>query len=308
MLSIVQSFTSSETVNSTYATNLITTLDEHQSFQLKVCIVRRSILKYINLINLIKNVTQPNHELDPIVSHITALLNDHSSKLTGLSLLSVFLPQCPLDLFEQKGTLWITLCTKVVAQRKPQSAVAVAFDVLAQLLDKAVHVPELTKAINGNLLAKIMETTLNLPADMRDAQIAALRFLESAMRLYSGAAGIGKSTTEKFILSFVDSSDDTLVAASGRCLLLLQQTRGGGAQSAAHKLAWSQLQTLILGTLHDLLDGCFANTSEFIDTLTGTAERLPLSSLQLSDEPILRANQLVTRFRNVCKFLQIALL
>lgn len=196
----------------------------------------------------------------------------------------------------------------MAAQRKPIDAVSISYDVLAQLLAKAIHVPELTKAINSNLLAKIMETTLNLPTDLRSAQLAALHCLESAMRHYSGAAGIGKATTEKFILSFVDSVDDALVAASGRCLLLLQQTRGGGAQSAAHKLAWSQLQSFALGTLNELLDGCFANTSEFVDTLQGTSDRLPLVPLQLSDEPVLRATQLTTRFQNVCKYLQISLL
>lgn len=83
---------------------------------------------FINNINLF----QPHYELEPIVSHISNLLNDSATKLQGLLLLNSFLPQCPLDIFEQKGSLWITLSTKVLVQKKPQNTVCLALRVLSE--------------------------------------------------------------------------------------------------------------------------------------------------------------------------------
>lgn len=148
-----------------------------------------------------------------------------------------------------------------------------------------------------------MESTLNLPAE---AHFAALKFLEVAMKTYPGAAGIGKTSTEKFIFSFIDSHDEVLVRQSAKCLHLLQQTRGGGAQSSAHKLAWTNLQLSLLGSIHELLNGIYANTSEVVDGFAGI-ERLPITDLQLSDEPFARTKQITTRFKNLCKYFQIAL-
>lgn len=169
-----------------------------------------------------ENFLQANNELEPIVSLISNYLNEMSSKHQGLLLLNAFLPQCPLDLFEQKGAIWITLCTKVCAQKKPLQSVAAAYDVLSKLTQKSVHVPELGKAMSNNLLAKIMESTIGLPAG---THFAALKFLEVAMQTYPGAAGLAKSATEKFIVSFVDTQDNSLVVQSGKCLQLLQQVR-----------------------------------------------------------------------------------
>lgn len=47
-------------------------------------------------------------------------------------LLNAFLPQCSLDVFEQKGALWITLCTKICAQKKPAESVALSYEVLGK--------------------------------------------------------------------------------------------------------------------------------------------------------------------------------
>lgn len=76
--------------------------------------------------------------------------------------------------------------------------------------------------MSNNLLAKIMESTIGLPAG---THFAALKFLEVAMQTYPGAAGLAKAATEKFILSFVDTQDNALVVQSGKCLQLLQQVR-----------------------------------------------------------------------------------
>lgn len=76
--------------------------------------------------------------------------------------------------------------------------------------------------MSNSLLGKIMESTVGLPVG---THFAALKFLEVAMQTYPGAAGLAKMATEKFILSFVDTQDNSLVVQSGKCLQLLQQVR-----------------------------------------------------------------------------------
>lgn len=192
---------------------------------------------------------------------------------------------------------------------------------------KSIYVPELTKAISNTLLSKIIDSVRLLP---NQNHTDGLNLLEEALTLYPGAAGITKISTEKFLLSFVDGDDEVCVRKSARCLHLLQQviktiflvelssrisynqsssmfqTRGGGTQSAAHKTAWSNLQLALIGSLHELLDGIYSSTSELVDSFGGT-ERLLLPDLLLSDEPVIRTVQLVSRFRNLITFLHVAL-
>lgn len=66
------------------------------------------------------------------MSHISNLLNDSATKFQGLLLLNSFLSQCPLDIFEQKGSLWITLSTKVLVQKGPHQNVGMALSVLCK--------------------------------------------------------------------------------------------------------------------------------------------------------------------------------
>lgn len=264
-------------------------------------------------ISLSTPTPQASHELDPIVSHISNLLNDAATKHTGLLLLHQFLPQCPLDIVEQKGALWTALATKALAQHRGATTATgtatatLALRCIGHLLHKSVHVPELSKALSNTLLAKLTEALLSLPAA---AHSAALALLEQAQRLHPGAASLSRAATERWILSFADSADAQLVRQSGRCLLLLQQTRGGGgAGGTAHQAAWAALQQALLGELHRLLDALFVHTPEVMDVFVASADAAQLGwpELQLSDEPVARHVQLVQRFRNVAEYLRGAL-
>lgn len=77
--------------------------------------------------------------------------------------------------------------------------------------------------MSNTLLSKILENLRLLPVDNHPE---ALILLEEALRLFPGAAGITKITTEKFLLSFVDSDNAGTVKQSARCLHLLQQVNG----------------------------------------------------------------------------------
>lgn len=253
---------------------------------------------------------QASNEIDPVVSQIFNQLNSNSSKYEGLLLLRAFLPQCSLDLIEQKGALWITICTKVCVQKKPAKAILVAYDIISELVRRSVHVPDLGKAISGNLLTKIVESVIAVPAQ---CQLAAHGCLQVCMELYPGPCGSTRNAIEKHLASFVDQTDAVIVREAGKCLLLLQQVRGGGQQGVSQKGAWALLQTQLIESLHANLDQIYANTAETYDggnvggnETNGT--RLKFPELELSPEPMIRATQLVTRFGNLCQFLRTSLL
>lgn len=244
------------------------------------------------------------------MSHIAFQLNNVSSKYEGLLLLKAFLSQCSLDVIEQKGAIWITLCTKVCAQKKPANAVVVAYDVINELVRRSSHVPDLAKAISSNLLSKIIDSVTGAPTQ---CQPAALTCLQICMELYPGPCGSARNIIEKHLASFIDQTDAGLVKQVGRCLQLLQQIRGGGNQGLSQKSAWAQLQLQLVGTLHANLDLIYANTAETYDGghfggNEADAMLLKVPELNLSAEPISRATQLVTRFCNVTQYLRTALL
>lgn len=167
---------------------------------------------------------QTNADLNPVILKITDLLNDITTKHEGLLLLITFLDECPLDILEQKGALWITLCTKICAHKKPIESISLAYNILGNIMKKSIHTPELSKAISGNLLSKIIET-ISYSRTPSTTYFSALKFLEIAMITFAGPCGSSKKNIEMFVLSFVDSQNEELVKQAGKCLQLLQQVR-----------------------------------------------------------------------------------
>lgn len=221
-------------------------------------------------------------------------------------LLRSFLVQCQLDIIEQKGNLWLSLCTKICTQKNAAATICLSYEVIGDILSKSVHIPDLGKAISSNLLSKIIETVNNLPAE---CHLTALKCLEICMKLYAGPSGASRAIIDRFLAKFIDSTDQALVIYSGKCLLQLQQVRGGNTQGTSVKSAWTNLQSQLLGSLHGLLNQIFANTTETYDGFNFGEEisTLKTTDLNLSPEPVERATQLFTRFKNLCQYLRIAL-
>lgn len=221
-------------------------------------------------------------------------------------MLRSFLVQCQLDIIEQKGNLWLSLCTKICAQKKPAATVCLGYEVISDILVKSVHIPDLGKAIASNLLSKIVESVNGLPPE---CHLAALKCLETCMKLYAGPSGASRAIIDRFLTTFIDSTNQSLVIQSGKCLLQLQQVRGGSAQGTSVKGAWSNLQSQLFGSLHTILNQLFANTTETYDGFNFDEEITTLKTveLNLSPEPIQRATQLLTRLKNVVDYLRIAL-
>lgn len=185
-----------------------------------------------------------------------------------------------------------------------------SYEVISEFLVKSVHIPDLGKSIASNLLSKIIESVSGQPAE---CHLAALKCLETCMKLYAGPSGASRAIIDRFLGTFIDSTNQALVIQSGKCLLQLQQVRGGGGaasgQGISVKGAWSNLQSQLLGSLHTILNQLFANATETYDGFNFDEEiaTLKAAELNLSPEPIQRATQLLTRFKNLTDYLRIAL-
>lgn len=238
------------------------------------------------------------------MSLITNSLNSYEKKHEGLLLLRTFIAQCQLDIIEQKGSLWLSLCTKICGQKKPSATVSLSYEVISDILVRSVHIPDLSKSIASTLLSKIIETVNGTPPE---CYFAALKCLEACMKHYAGPSGSSRGIIDRFLCSLIDSQNHTLILQSGKCLHLLQQVRGGGVQGISQKNAWSLLQSQLLGSAHRVLNEMYANTIETFDVKIDELDSLKTSELNLSADPLERATQLTTRFRNLCEYLRIAL-
>lgn len=300
-------------LSSKHFVNVLQGFDEHQAFGQRVSVleIKNEIIGICGFMSRNRLfILQAPNELESTVSLITNSLNSHGSKYEGLLLLKTFVAQCQLDVIEQKGGLWISLCTKVCGQKKPAAAVCLAYDILIDLLERSVHVPELGKSIANNLLSKVVET---VGGQAPECHLAALKCIEACMRLYPGPCGSSRGIIERFLDSLIDDSDVAVVRQTGKCHHLLQQVRGGGTQGIKSKDAWALLQLKLVHVMHEALDAIYSHTSETADgNVHGTSDELAKAlekwpKLNLSAEPVARVTALFNRFRNLCEFLRIAL-
>lgn len=247
---------------------------------------------------------QAIHELDSTVSLITNSLNAYDKKHDGLLLLKSFLVQCQLDIIEQKGNLWLSLCTKICAQKKPSATVSLSYEVISDMLAKSVHIPDLAKSVVSSSLGKIIESVNGQPPE---CHVAALKCLETCMKYYAGPCGSSRAIIDRFLCNQIDSTNRALVLQSGKCLHSLQQLRSGSVQGMSQKGIWALFQSQLLGSLHATLDEIYAHTTETYSRDSKEVVTLKMAELSLSSEPLERATQLTIRFRNLCDFLRIAL-
>lgn len=212
-----------------------------------------------------------------------------------------FLAQCPLDVLEQKGVVWIGLCTKICNAKIPANGIPIAYAILNEIVTKSVNSNELGKALTANLLTKILESTTIQPVS---CATDILSIYETALRHYPGPCGSSRGIIHKQTNRFIDSQDEDVIRLAGKCMLMLQQIRGGGVQGTSHKTMWLQYQLQLLGSVHVCLDEMFSNTHEKFDG-SAIKERLDIPKLKLSDEPVTKAAQIMIRCGNLLKFLEI---
>ena len=170
-------------------------------------------------------------------------------------------------------------------------------------MTSASSLQDLNKTIQNKYVQKIVENITK----SKSTSLEPLKCLEVLLKLHPGTCGISKNAIEAFCKGNVDSKSECLVEKSGKCLHLIQQTRGGGVSGGVYKKCWSEYQTQLIGTLEGLFSQLFKNV-ENVSVETPKSEKFKINDLKLSPEPITKFGQLMTRFGNICSFLEIALL
>ncbi|EAT33458.1 AAEL014265-PA [Aedes aegypti] len=247
--------------------------------------------------------TEPQHELEFYFSKVGALLGTAPTRDRGLIALSHLIPQCPLDILEEKLQYYVNVCAKICNQKGHVASIPLAYDVLKQILLKSLESSDLNK-LAISVIPKLMDNITGSTDPSTHASM--LDFLETAMRHYPGVTGSAKTRIEDFLYSLVDSEDSQVVERTGRCLLLLQQIRGGGQHGSLHKKTWDEYQCKLVDTIHDLLGKVFAHTPETFD-VEEDLECLKLPKLATDDEPVVAARRIVNRLLNVISYLEEAI-
>lgn len=170
-------------------------------------------------------------------------------------------------------------------------------------MTSAAGIQDLNKTIQNKYIQKVVE---NITSSKLDS-LEPLKCLEVLLKLHPGTCGISKNSIEAYCKGFVDSKSESCVEQAGKCLHLLQQTRGGGVSGGVYKKCWSEYQTQLLGTLEALFAKMFKSVED-VTIETSRSEKFKVKELNLSPEPIVKFGQLITRFGNICKFLEVALL
>ncbi|XP_055587467.1 proline-, glutamic acid- and leucine-rich protein 1-like [Uranotaenia lowii] len=247
---------------------------------------------------------EPKHEIDGYFAKIGSLLGIASTRDRGLVALKHFVPQCPLDVLEDKMQYYINICAKICNQKGHQASVPLAYGVLKQLLNKSLQSTDLNKLMVSNIpkLLESISTAIN-----PSLHVSVLDFLETAMRSYPGVTGMAKNRIEDFLYSLVDSEDTEIVKRTASCLLLLQQIRGGGQHGSLHKKTWDEYQCKLVNTVHELLGQVFAHIPETFD-VEENLECLKFPKLVVNEEPVTGAHQTVRRLINVIHYLEAAIL
>lgn len=255
-------------------------------------------------------LSQATNEIDAITSAITNALNSQSNYYEGLLLLKSFLSQVQLDLVEQKGGVWLSLCLKFVSQKRSAITSHSAYDVIGLLLEKSVHIPELSKAVTSNFLGKIFESFVN---QVPECRLAVLKCMQTCMQLFPGSCGTSRGIIEHYLAALIDEDDVSVVREVGRCYHLVQQIRGGATHGNKQRDSWSLHQLRLIYVTHNVIDALYANTTETVDgnapvddeELQKLIDKWP--PLKLSSEPAARVSALFIRLRNQLEFLRITL-
>uniref|UniRef100_A0A1Q3EY87 Pre-rRNA-processing protein RIX1 N-terminal domain-containing protein n=1 Tax=Culex tarsalis TaxID=7177 RepID=A0A1Q3EY87_CULTA len=244
--------------------------------------------------------TEPQHELESHFVKVGSLLGSAGTRDRGLTALAHLIPQCPLEVLEEKLQYYVNVCAKVCSQRGHVATVPLAYDVLKQLLLKSLESSELNKLIISNIPKLLDNVSSNADSS---THAATLDFLETAMRHYPGVTGSAKNRIESYLYSLVDSDDATVVNRTATCLLLLQQIRGGGQHGTLHKKTWDEYQCKLVDSIHELLGRVFEHTPETFD-VDENLECLKLPALVVQDEPVDGARRIVTRLLNLICYLE----
>ncbi|XP_018417490.1 PREDICTED: proline-, glutamic acid- and leucine-rich protein 1 [Nanorana parkeri] len=170
-----------------------------------------------------------------------------STRIEGLSLLSLLVEESPTDVFQQHCISWIRSVLQVIQSQDPPRVISLAVFVLRSLLTHSSALPELSREISTNHIPGLLTSLLGLRPQ---CLMPALEGIRCCMITYPRACGSLRGKLTAFFLSLLDEESLQVQELACQCFSLLPSLGSGFSQGVKHTENWERQMHSVLCSLH----------------------------------------------------------
>ncbi|VEN46765.1 unnamed protein product [Callosobruchus maculatus] len=258
--------------------------------------VIKTLLSYILNLN-IHNVS--NQKI--IISSLNKLLSTSKTRLQGLEILHLMIPYSTPSIITENALDWMSHClVKHVGDDLTEAKLVT----IGLIVEYASADQDFTKKFIQDYISKVLDMCLGAKSNPHEIR-AALNTLAICMKSYHSWFTQHKGRIEKYLLTFLDCTDEDLLIKAARCFHYLQQVGGAGVDGVAHRSNFSAAFTKLCVTAHKLFDYFFENETE-VEQLNLDGEHFEYTELHLDSQKTLDIT--AKRITNCLEFLKTMLL
>ncbi|XP_077326621.1 proline-, glutamic acid- and leucine-rich protein 1 isoform X1 [Lithobates pipiens] len=214
-----------------------------------------------------------------------------TTRIEGLSLLSLVVEESPTDVFQQHCISWIRSVLQVIQSQDPPRVISLAVFVLRSLLSHSSALPELSREISTNQVPGLLTSLLGL---RQQCLMPALEGIRSCLITYPRACGALRGKLTAFFLSLLDEESLQIQEMACQCFSLLPSLGSGFSQGVKHTENWERQMQSVLCSLHAVFEQVYQNAETDTAHYDGPGTELDLSILE--DDGASSILQLVRRF------------
>ncbi|XP_063305716.1 proline-, glutamic acid- and leucine-rich protein 1 [Pelobates fuscus] len=215
--------------------------------------------------------------LSGLLSSCSSRLMSASTRIEGLSLLSLLVEESPTDVFQQHCVSWIRNVLQVIQSQDPPRVVSFAVFVLRSLLAHSSVLPELSREISTNHIPGLLTSLLGL---RNQCLIPALEGIRSCLISYSRACGSLRGKLTTFLLSLLDVENLQIQELACQCFSLLPSLGSGFSQGVKHTENWERQIQSVLCSLHSVFRQLYQSAETDSTRYEGPGTELELPSLE----------------------------
>ncbi|XP_053574224.1 proline-, glutamic acid- and leucine-rich protein 1 [Bombina bombina] len=187
--------------------------------------------------------------LSGLLSCCSSRLMSASTRIEGLSLLSLVVEESPTDVFQTHCVSWIRNILQVIQSQDPPRVIGLAVFVLRSLLAHSSALPELSREVSTNQIPGLLTSLLGL---RRQCLIPALEGIRSCLISYPRACGSLRGKLTVFFLSLLDAENVQIQELACQCFSLLPSLGSGFSQGVKHTENWERQIQSVLCSLHSV--------------------------------------------------------
>ncbi|KAM4675724.1 proline-, glutamic acid- and leucine-rich protein 1 [Discoglossus pictus] len=229
--------------------------------------------------------------LASLLSTCSSRLMSASTRIEGLSLLSLVVEESPTDVFQMHCVSWIRSILQVIQSQDPPRVVGLAVFVLRSLLAHSSALPELARDISTNQIPGLLTSLLGLRSQ---CLIPALEGIRSCLISYPRACGSLRGKLTVFFLSLLDSENKQTQELACQCFSLVPSLGSGFSQGAKHTENWERQMQSVLCSLHSVFKQLYQGAETDSARYEGPGTELELPALE--DDGTHNVLQLLRRF------------